>query len=65
MLFPILFGGALLSPVGYLIDAATLAAIGLFAFRFTRAYRMVSQYPWLYERSGLFGWREKDGAAPR
>jgi len=22
---------------------------------------MVSQYPWLYERSGPFGWRERVG----
>jgi hypothetical protein len=56
-----LFGGLLLSPLGYLIDTAVLTVIGLFAYRFTRAYRMVHQYPWLYERAGLFGWRDKDG----
>jgi hypothetical protein len=55
-----LFGGPLLSVAGYLIDTAVLLAIGLFAYRFMRAYRMVSQYPWLYERAGLFSWREKD-----
>ena len=31
--------------------------IGTFAFRLTRARRMVRQYPWLYERTGLFTWQ--------
>ena len=52
-----LFGGDLLSPVGYAIDAATLTAIGLAAHRITAARKMVQQYPWLYRRRGLFGWR--------
>ncbi len=54
-----LFDGELLSVTGYLIDTAAIMAIGVFAYRFTRARRMVSQYPWLYERSGLLQWREK------
>ena len=54
-----LFDGELLSVGGYAVDTAVLVAIGLFAFRLTQAHRMVSQYPWLYERSGLFGWRNR------
>jgi hypothetical protein len=54
-----LFDGRLLSLSGYLIDTAVLMAISAFAFRITQARRMVSQYPWLYDRAGLFGWQEK------
>ena len=48
-----------LSVTGYLIDTAYLMTIGFAAFRLTRARKMVSQYPWLYERVGVFGWKEK------
>jgi len=44
---------------GFVLDTLVLIAIALFAYRFTRARKMVVQYPWLYERSGLFTWREK------
>ena len=54
-----LYDGKLLSLSGYLIDTAVLMALSVFAFRVTQARRMVSQYPWLYERAGLFGWRER------
>ncbi len=54
-----LYQGALLSVGGYLIDVAVLLVIALFAFRLTRARRMVAQYPWIYERDGLFGWRNR------
>lgn len=52
-----LFSGELLSPSGYAIDAATLTVIGLAAYRMTVARKMVQQYPWLYRRQGVFGWR--------
>jgi len=52
-----LFEGELLSLWGYLLHAAVLLAIMLLAYRVTRARRMVSQYPWLYERAGLIAWR--------
>ncbi len=52
-----LFEGELLSVSGYLVDTAVLITISLFAFRMTQARKMVSQYPWLYRRAGLFGWR--------
>lgn len=56
-----LFGGELLSIPGYLSAALCLVLIGVAAFRLTRAWKMVNQYPWLYERSGPFSWREKRG----
>jgi len=55
-----LFDGELFSIVGYLIDTAVILALGLIAYRSTRAARMVAQYPWQYRRAGLFGWREID-----
>ncbi len=58
-----LFGGELLSVAGYLVDSLVLLAIAALAYQLTRAHKMVSQYPWLYERRGLFGWREKGGGA--
>jgi hypothetical protein len=54
-----MFGADLASPGGFLIAAAILAAITGAAYYFSRARKMVQQYPWLYERRGLFGWREK------
>ena len=56
-----LYDGELWHLTGYLMDAATLIAIGSFAYFLTRARKMVSQYPWLYERAGLFGWKERRG----
>ena len=41
-----LFDGRMLLLSGYLIDAAVLIAVALIA------------YPWLYERAGLFAYRE-------
>jgi branched-chain amino acid transport system ATP-binding protein len=54
-----LFGGELLSVTGFLIDTVILIGISLLAYRMTLARKMVGQYPWLYERTGLLGWREK------
>ena len=56
-----LFESDLLSVTGYVVDTAVLLAICLVAYRSTKAHRMVSQYPWIYERNGLFGWRRKAG----
>ncbi len=54
-----LFEGELLLLSGYLIDTVVLIAISLLAFRLTQVNRMITQYPWLYERAGLFAWRDK------
>jgi len=56
-----LFKGELLSVYGYVLDSAVIMAVCLLAWRFTLAGKMVSQYPWLYERRGPFGWRMRDG----
>jgi hypothetical protein len=55
----LLAGSELLSVTGYLVDTAVLILAALVAYRATRAHKMASQYPWLYERAGLFGWRDK------
>lgn len=54
-----LFDGRLLSGMGYVTDTAVLVAIALAAYRMTQARCMVNQYPWLYQRAGLFGWTPK------
>lgn len=56
-----LFDGPLWSLPAYLFATLVLALIGSFAFRLTRARRMVRQYPWLYRRAGLFGWERLTG----
>jgi hypothetical protein len=54
-----LFQGVLISTAAYLADAAFLLVVGGLAWRLTRAKRMVTQYPWLYEHAGLFSWRAR------
>lgn len=54
-----LFDGPLLNLGGYFLDTAVLTLIAAAAWQATRARRMTLQYPWLYERVGLFGWRER------
>jgi len=54
-----LFGGDGLSATGYVIDAAVIIGISLFAYRATAVRKIVAQYPWLYELNGLLGYREK------
>ena len=54
-----LFQGQLSSWSGYAVDTLVLMAIASLAYRLTQARKMVSQYPWLYDRAGLFGWRSK------
>ena len=55
-----LFGGRLLSVGGFILAFILfLAAAGL-AYRLTQVTRMVTQYPWLYARRGLFAWRDRE-----
>ena len=56
-----LFDGALLTLAGYAINTVVICVIGLFAYRITQVKMMVTQYPWLYERAGLFSWRDRAG----
>ncbi|MGQ9365143.1 DUF6867 family protein [Azospirillum sp. ST 5-10] len=57
-----LFGGELLSLYGFVVHTVVIGIIAVVAYRMARARRMVGQYPWLYERAGPFGWRERSGA---
>jgi hypothetical protein len=56
-----LFQGPLFGLYPYLIAAGIMLAICLGAYRLTLVRKMVSQYPWIYQRAGFFGWRAKDG----
>jgi hypothetical protein len=42
-----------------LLNTVYLIAVTLLAHRITLTRMMVSQYPWMYERAGLFTWRAK------
>lgn len=55
-----LFEGTLLSPSGFVLEVAWYLVIGGFAHRLTKRRKMINQYPWLYEPSGLLGWRERE-----
>jgi hypothetical protein len=57
-----LFGGELLSLSGFLIDFVVLTALALLAHRITVVRKMITQYPWRYERVSLFTYREKPAA---
>ncbi len=57
-----LFGGRGLLVSGFVIDTAVLIGIGLIAYRLTHVAKMVTQYPWLYERTGIWRYRAKGGA---
>lgn len=57
-----LFDGELLAVLPLVTAFVALVAIAFAAHRVTRAGQMAGQYPWLYERSGLFSWRERRDA---
>src|SRR5207244_272496 len=57
-----LYEGTLLSGRAYLIDTAYIIVVMLLSYRMALSHMMITQYPWLYERTGLFGWREREGA---
>lgn len=54
-----LFEEPLLTPMGYLADAATILALALLGFRMARTDAMVSRYYWLYERTSPLTWRKR------
>jgi hypothetical protein len=54
-----LFHGTLFSLRYYVVDTLVTGAIGLMAWRATRARQMATQYWWLYERDGPFSWKER------
>ena len=54
-----LFQGELFSLVGYLADTAVIVVFGIVAYRIAWVRNMVQQYPWLYERAGLWSLRSR------
>jgi EamA domain-containing membrane protein RarD len=54
-----LFEGDLLSLHYFITDTLVLIAAAMLGYRLTRVKQMTTQYPWLYERSGPFSWRER------
>lgn len=58
-----LYDGVLLSGGGFVLDAVVLIAIAAIVYRAYQAKMMIKQYPWAFERAGIFGWRDKGGAA--
>ncbi len=54
-----LFQETLLSIQFYVIDVVILIAFGLLGWRIKRVQQMVTQYSWIYESAGSFGWHEK------
>jgi hypothetical protein len=49
--------GTLVSLPSYLCDTLFLCIVGAIGWRVTRTTQMVTQYPWLYERTGPLTWR--------
>lgn len=47
-----LFEGQLLSLSGFIADLVVLLAVGLASYRLTHVKKMITQYPWLYQRRG-------------
>jgi hypothetical protein len=52
-----LFWETLVSPANFAVDVCVLAVIAFLGHRVERARQMSSQYPWIFERAGWFGWR--------
>jgi hypothetical protein len=59
LLVVLLFEGRLLAPVPFIVTTAVLLGLAALAYRLTLVRKMIGQYPWVYERDGLFGWRER------
>jgi uncharacterized membrane protein HdeD (DUF308 family) len=56
-----LFQEPLLHLPGFLVCSAILIGLALLAHRIARTNKLLSQYPWLYERAGPFAVRERSG----
>lgn len=57
-----LFHATLLSPHYYIVDTVILMAFGFAGWRYNRAGQMATQYRWLFERTGPFSWKPREGA---
>jgi len=56
-----LFDGKLLSLYYYLVAYVVLLGAACLGFRMMRTTQMVTQYRWLYERTGPLTWRARLG----
>ena len=54
-----LFNGNIASITGFIVDSYCILLAALVTYRFTLAGQMVRQYPWLYRRFLIFGWRKR------
>lgn len=54
-----LFSGHLWSLQGYVLNGIILSVYAVVGYRLTLAAKMVRQYPWIYEKSGPFTWRDR------
>jgi len=54
-----LFSAHLVALESYIADALYVIVVASLAYRVTRVNRMARQYPWAYERTSPFTWREK------
>ena len=57
-----LFQATLLTLHYYLVDTLVLLGFGFAGWRYNRARQMATQYRWLYERTGPFSWKARQGA---
>lgn len=60
-----LFEATLLTLHYYIVDSIVLMAFAFAGWRYNRARQMTTQYHWLFERSGPFGWKPREGAVIR
>jgi hypothetical protein len=54
-----LFQGSLFSLKYFITHTLILISAALLGYRLKRVSQMITQYPWLYERSGALSWRQK------
>ena len=54
-----LFQHPLFSLSHFITTTLILMALAILGYRLKRVSQMITQYPWLYERSGLLTWRQK------
>lgn len=57
-----LFEATLLTLHYYIVDTIVLMAFGFAGWRYNRTRQMTTQYRWLYERTGPFSWKAREGA---
>ena len=57
-----LFQATLLTLHYYIVDTIVLMAFGFAGWRYNRARQMTTLYRWLFERTGPFSWKPRQGA---